>query len=684
MERSVEVGKIVGAARESPWLLAVTGIALVAACSVDGDGYLYGGGGGSGSSGEGGAASAGRDGKAGAAGSAGQSSGGRPSGAGASGMEGGEAGAGGGSAGEGTGQSRCQDDPCVHGTCAENGDDFVCTCAPGYAGDTCEEPFTSCAAGVCGNGACVETAEGPTCECELGWGGPACNVELNECQARPCLNGGTCIDASGTFSCECVDGYSGDVCEVNDDDCALDPCLNGGTCIDGVNSFVCDCPTEFRGDTCDEEFTVCTANACQNGGSCTDTQTGPVCECADGFSGTSCQINDDDCTPNPCQNGASCQDGVDTYTCQCPVGFSGGNCQTNVDDCSPNPCQNEGTCIDGVSEYSCQCDGYLGENCELPMFETVAAPNGFEYCFVNGLSADGSYMAVSCLMSFMHTYRWSHGGGLQEIPFPANAYTMTGTGIDATGNYVFGQTSLASDSGDVATAFRWSSSTGVRFYTSPEAGESVTVLDVSADGSRVLGQGGIGTNMFVWSSMTAATQYAPNSGDTQSRSGKISGNGQVVIGTSYDSGTDFSELVRWTGPTTRQKITIGGTYFSLHDVNYDGNVAVGYGDAYTGLAWVWRATSGVSQLPTLGTGSCYASGVSDNGARIVGTCQDGENSVAVLWEGSTVQRVSAILTAAGAELAGDPLSGGSIYISGDGKTLAGGYGLAVWVGRLEN
>jgi hypothetical protein len=317
----------------------------------------------------------------------------------------------------------------------------------------------------------------------------------------------------------------------------------------------------------------------------------------------------------------------------------------------------------------------------------VAAPNGFEYCFVNGLSADGSYMVASCLMSFMHTYRWSHSGGLQEIPMPAEAYTMTGAGIDAIGNYVFGHASLASDSGDVGTAFRWSSSTGVKYYAPFEAGESVTVSDVSADGSRVLGQGGIGTNyLLLWSSMAAPTRYAPNPGDTQSRSGKISGNGQVVIGSSYDAGTDDSDLVRWTGPTTRQQITIEGTYFTVYDVNYDGSVAVGYSDGYTGRAWVWRATSGVSQLPTLGSaGRCFASGVSDNGARIVGTCEDGGNSVAVLWEGSTVQRISTVLTAAGAELGGDPINSGSnVFVSGDGKTLAGGYGLAVWVGRLEN
>ena len=317
------------------------------------------------------------------------------------------------------------------------------------------------------------------------------------------------------------------------------------------------------------------------------------------------------------------------------------------------------------------------------MFDNVSAPNGYEYCYVNGLSAAGSHMAVSCLMSFMHTFRWSQSGGLQEIPFPANTFTMTGAGIDATGNYVFGHASVAGTSFDVGTAFRWSSS-GVNYYAPYQAEGSVTVSDGSADGSRLLGEETPGGPLLLWSSTAAPTRYAPNSGDDQSRGGKISGNGQVVIGKSYNADDNVSDLVRWTGPSTRQPISIAGQYFDVNDVNYDGNVAVGNSDGYTGRGWIWRATSGVSQLPTLGTGPCYPYSVSDNGARVVGTCQDGATSVAVLWEGTSVQRVSTLLTAAGADLAGDPLNQGTALVSGDGKTLAGGYGLAIWIGRLED
>ena len=37
--------------------------------------------------------------------------------------------------------------------------------------------------------------------------------------SRPCLNGGTCVDAINSFHCTCVSGYGGDQCEKDIDEC---------------------------------------------------------------------------------------------------------------------------------------------------------------------------------------------------------------------------------------------------------------------------------------------------------------------------------------------------------------------------------------------------------------------------------------------------------------------------------
>ncbi len=109
----------------------------------------------------------------------------------------------------------CSPNPCLAGgVCALEGEDgFVCACADGFEGDTCE-------------------------------------TNINECAPNPCLNGGTCTDGVNDFTCACPVGYEGDTCETNIDDCAPGLCLNGGTCVDGLNAYTCSCAAGFGGDDC--------------------------------------------------------------------------------------------------------------------------------------------------------------------------------------------------------------------------------------------------------------------------------------------------------------------------------------------------------------------------------------------------------------------------------------------------
>ncbi len=46
-----------------------------------------------------------------------------------------------------------------------------------------------------------------TCDCTPDYTGTNCGITLFPCDGRPCMNGGTCIDAGlgdRAFSCECA------------------------------------------------------------------------------------------------------------------------------------------------------------------------------------------------------------------------------------------------------------------------------------------------------------------------------------------------------------------------------------------------------------------------------------------------------------------------------------------------
>ncbi len=75
----------------------------------------------------------------------------------------------------------CTPDPCHNGGVCQptqmDADNFLCTCAPGYAGFLCE-------------------------------------TEINECEDNPCLNNGVCVDLIGTFACTCPRDFLGPTCNT--------------------------------------------------------------------------------------------------------------------------------------------------------------------------------------------------------------------------------------------------------------------------------------------------------------------------------------------------------------------------------------------------------------------------------------------------------------------------------------
>ncbi|XP_076027380.1 lactadherin-like isoform X2 [Genypterus blacodes] len=112
------------------------------------------------------------------------------------------------------------------GTCVTGvGEDpFICICADGFAGDTCNVTETGpCIPNPCSNdGSCEVTT--PTrrgdvfseyvCKCQPGFQGAHCQTNVNECAKEPCKNGGTCRDLDGDYSCRCPSPYVGKQCHL--------------------------------------------------------------------------------------------------------------------------------------------------------------------------------------------------------------------------------------------------------------------------------------------------------------------------------------------------------------------------------------------------------------------------------------------------------------------------------------
>ena len=93
------------------------------------------------------------------------------------------------------------------------------------------------------------------CVCDSGYEGENCEteVEIKGCETNPCLNDGTCIEASEGYNCECKAGFEGNNCEtkVEIKTCEENPCLNNGVCVDGDKGYSCNCIDDFAGKNCE-------------------------------------------------------------------------------------------------------------------------------------------------------------------------------------------------------------------------------------------------------------------------------------------------------------------------------------------------------------------------------------------------------------------------------------------------
>ncbi|XP_061615644.1 EGF-like repeat and discoidin I-like domain-containing protein 3 isoform X2 [Phyllopteryx taeniolatus] len=147
-------------------------------------------------------------------------------------------------------------------------------CLSSVTGDYCE-------VNNCHNGATCVTGVGEDpfiCICADGFGGDTCNLtETGPCSPNPCKNDGTCQviapsrrgDVFNEYICNCRAGFDGAHCQTNVNDCAKRPCKNGGICRDLDGDYSCHCPSPYVGKQCQLR---CISLLGMEGGAITDSQ----------------------------------------------------------------------------------------------------------------------------------------------------------------------------------------------------------------------------------------------------------------------------------------------------------------------------------------------------------------------------------------------------------------------------
>ncbi|TWT45877.1 hypothetical protein RAS1_23130 [Phycisphaerae bacterium RAS1] len=151
-------------------------------------------------------------------------------------------------------------------------------------------------------------------------------------------------------------------------------------------------------------------------------------------------------------------------------------------------------------------------------------------------------------------------------------------------------------------------------------GPNSTPQGVSADGAVIVGTAQIAVSQYRAFRWTAAggMQNLGTLGGSYSGASGVSADGAVIVGSARDE-DGFTQAFRWTVVGGMQNLLLGG---AANGVSANGAVLTGSGGQY---ALRWTAADGWQYLGTLGGGLAVATGISADGAVIVGYSNNAAN-----------------------------------------------------------
>lgn len=301
--------------------------------------------------------------------------------------------------------------------------------------------------------------------------------------------------------------------------------------------------------------------------------------------------------------------------------------------------------------------------------EAQGSPDDPSLSFIRALSGDGSmavgYANWGAPWETRATW-WDENGVPAQVE--AGGWSAQARGVNFDGSVIAG----VENAGGTPRAVKWVN--GVRGLL--QNGDFGNAEDVSDDGSVIVG--------YTFPGFFQKATYWDAAGDhhlleevidNQSQAHGVSGNGAVIVGEAFDTGSSSldARIWRWNGSDYEgdnlDALANSSNAYAL-DVSRDGTTAVGY-DQQDGTGdnrpVKWDTdTLAVTQLDGIGV----ANAVNGDGSVIVGFADAGASSGAALWTDNGVEILHDVLTAAGVDLT-DWILLEALDVSGDGRTIVG-------------
>jgi len=256
-------------------------------------------------------------------------------------------------------------------------------------------------------------------------------------------------------------------------------------------------------------------------------------------------------------------------------------------------------------------------------------PGGYTFSNGNALSANGQVAGTLFGNPSHHAFRWTSGGGMQDLGTVAGSSGAWGFGINSAGQVV----GLLEDS-TVGSAFLWTPDSGMQVLPTP--GPAIAINDSGQVVGNVGASDGTGW-AFLWTATGGAQNLGVLPGDNRSAARAINASGQVA-GESVSTSSGSPRAVRWTAAGGMQDLGVGyGSYGAA--INASGAVVGVIG----ANSFLWTETGGAQILSDFGYGF-YANGINSSGL-IVGMALTGVAFIAAVWQDGTLIDLNTLLPA---------------------------------------